>query len=355
LGLTISQRLVEAMGGKIEIDSTEGHGSTFFFTVAVKEGDEARIEEAATGRGIPKKSDKALKILVVEDNEINQKLIKEFLSRMGHELEQAMSGEDGLKMMERENYDVVLMDIELPGISGMGATKAIRAMTNRDKASTPVIALSGNVSDEDIRACYAANMNGHLAKPIEPEKLTAALDKVASGNLDNPVELAEQAEENTGIRQVNLYSDELEEKSAVELAAKGNGPGLDEPAILDEVQKEKEPPVFDESFLKNLRGSMDMGDFKELLDDLFNKADEIIDVLVANNKSGNITEVAEKAHELKGMAGNFGLTAMSKIAEDVEEIAKANKREGLAELLATLPEIHNQSKTALQEWMGREA
>ncbi|HEY0901378.1 MAG TPA: ATP-binding protein, partial [Micavibrio sp.] len=196
LGLAISQRLIEAMGNRIAIDSEEGRGSTFHFTLILEEG---RAEAAAGGSAdsvsLSQKSDKALKILVVEDNEINQKLLKEFIGRMGHEVIQAMSGEDGIEAVQREKPDMIFMDLEMSGISGMGATKAIRALRDPAIARTPVIALTGNTRDEDIRACYAANMNGHLAKPVDPIRLRQQIEKVITGKLDNPVEIAESDED----------------------------------------------------------------------------------------------------------------------------------------------------------------
>src|SRR5690606_5043452 len=158
LGLAISQKLIEAMGGKIEIDSTEGHGSTFFFTLTMEEGTAEAVENAAAAGSLQAvRPEKALRILIVEDNEINQKLLKELVDRMGHESRVACSGEEALKIIEDRVLDMILMDIELPGMTGMGTTKAIRAMENKDKAALPVIAMTGNVRDEDVRQCYAAN------------------------------------------------------------------------------------------------------------------------------------------------------------------------------------------------------
>ena len=189
LGLAISQKLIEAMGGKIEIDSVEGRGSTFFFTVIMQEGSAAAVESQQTT--IQQVSDKAINILLVEDNEINQRLLKELISRAGHAVSVAGTGEDAIEQVKANDFDMVLMDVELPGISGKGATKAIRSLDDETKARIPVIALTGNVRDEDIRSCYAANMNGHLPKPVDPKKLQMQIQKVIGDKLDNPVDLSE--------------------------------------------------------------------------------------------------------------------------------------------------------------------
>jgi signal transduction histidine kinase/DNA-binding NarL/FixJ family response regulator/HPt (histidine-containing phosphotransfer) domain-containing protein len=195
LGLAISQRLVEAMGSKIEITSSEGEGSTFFFSISMMQGDEKRAEDGESGASQHEnqKPEKELSILIVEDNEVNQKLLTELLRRMGHSTKVAGSGEDGLTLLEENNFDLILMDVHLPGISGMGATKAIRALADREKAATPVIALTGNIASEDVRACYAANMNAYIAKPVDPDILTKTINKVSQGELENPIELNDVA------------------------------------------------------------------------------------------------------------------------------------------------------------------
>lgn len=210
LGLAISQRLVEAMGGKIEIDSVEGEGSTFFFYLSLNAGDEARAterEEAAAAGHDHKTPDKAMAVLVVEDNEVNQKLLIELLRRLGHTPVVAGTGEDGIAQLEQNHFDMVFMDVHLPGISGMGATKTIRTLADREKAAIPIVALTGNVASEDIAACYAANMNGYLSKPVDPSDLEKAIGKVMRGELDNPVELQEPQATKSGYKDPSVKSD----------------------------------------------------------------------------------------------------------------------------------------------------
>jgi signal transduction histidine kinase/CheY-like chemotaxis protein/HPt (histidine-containing phosphotransfer) domain-containing protein len=458
LGLAISQRLIEAMGGRIEIDSTEGRGSTFHFSIVLEEGraDAAEDLPSAIGGGAAPAS--KMSILIVEDNEINQKLLKEFVDRMGHETILAGSGEQCLEIMRERKFDMILMDIELPGMTGMGTTKAIRALADREKAVTPVIALSGNVRSEDVRACYAANMNGHLPKPVDPKKLRNMIEKVVKNQLDNPVVLSDVAEKTSAMTQVKMpgaesakpaapkapppekakpaapaeaedsyaepqmkpqqsfvgrnaaaqgdgsgaagpaapqdgkapqrprgeevapisqYAfggtgfgggaadmeigeDELDADSFGEAMAahESKGNGYETPSIMAAVKEEPPAPsvpdgaaVFDVNFLKNLRASVGNEALGALVSDLFVKADEIVSALEAASREGNVPEISARAHELKGMAGNFGLTEMSGIAAHAEKAAKENQPETLAGLIASLPEASRRARAVLGEWM----
>lgn len=193
LGLAICQRLTEAMGGKIAIDSIENEGSTFFFSIVMETGSASGASTTDKKPALPPNpsSDKRkLSVLCVDDNEINRRLMQEFITRLGHTPTLADSGEGALEIVESSTpFDIILMDVQLPGISGMGATRAIRSLKDPVKAKTPVVALTGNVQDEDIRNCYAANMNGHLSKPLDFDRLKEELDKALSGNFDNPVSL----------------------------------------------------------------------------------------------------------------------------------------------------------------------
>ncbi len=388
LGLTISQRLIEAMGGKIQIDSIEDHGSTFFFVLIMEEGDVENVQDSKSSLSSMKKAEQELNVLIVEDNEINRKLLKEFVSRMGHKTSLAVSGEEAMEIIETQPIDLVLMDIELPGMSGMGTTKAIRALANREKAAIPVIALSGNVRDEDIRQCYAANMNAHLGKPVDPKSLQTAIDKVIKGNLDNPVSLDEEADNAVQMTTVAVSDDVLEKNIDFDLedTEQENGMAqapekppimaallqndnltlseddLDEDSFETALQNldteennppEKESnPVFDQTLLVNLKDSVDPEQFQELIDGLFERADEIMALIKSAFEEQDIHSIATRAHELKGMAGNFGLVEMRSTAAQIEDFIKASHIENLEALLSELPAINERAKIAVKEWMA---
>ncbi|ABK98962.1 hybrid sensor histidine kinase/response regulator [Pelobacter propionicus] len=179
LGLTISRRLVRLMGGELEVESTLGKGSTFHFTITLgRDGDTPAMNgRAYTGRnGAGQRSRlKGLHLLVVEDNPINRQIAQELLSQEGAGVEVASSGRQGLDLIARAQapFDAVLMDIQMPDMDGYSASRRIRDALGM--INLPIIAMTANALPDDRRRCHAAGMDGHIAKPIDPETLIAVL------------------------------------------------------------------------------------------------------------------------------------------------------------------------------------
>ena len=177
LGLSITAKLVEQMGGKIEVSSRPGEGSEFTVTLDLeliekKEQEEADEEDSALADLTGKL------ILLVEDNDINAEIAAMILSQYGIETERAENGQTGVEMVQQKGvggYDAILMDIQMPVMNGYEATRAIRAMDGDYYHRIPIIAMSANAYDEDVRRCLDSGMNAHVAKPFKPEELFALL------------------------------------------------------------------------------------------------------------------------------------------------------------------------------------
>jgi len=175
LGLAICRRLVRAMDGDIGVKSEPDKGSCFWFTVRFELGDEAALREAAYSFLEPDHHITPLQILIVEDNDINALVVQTFLEKMGHDVWCSESGEDAIKLARENPFDVILMDISLPGIDGMETTAMIRTLRDDHYKSVPIIAMSAHVFQNEVSTVLDGGMDGFLGKPVSPEQLAKAL------------------------------------------------------------------------------------------------------------------------------------------------------------------------------------
>lgn len=178
IGLAISKRLIDVMGGEISVASVPGQGSTFTILLPLEPADAAAQTSIAAEP--PAQNDRAapkLKILVVEDNAINQKVARGLLEIEGHECEVAENGREAITAVQRGNFDAVLMDLQMPEMDGFEATRRIRQLGGR-YAFIPIIALTANAMREDVERSRQAGMNGHLSKPISVPQLLITLTSI---------------------------------------------------------------------------------------------------------------------------------------------------------------------------------
>ena len=177
LGLAISKRLVEMMGGSIGIESTVGQGSTFWFTVSLKKSSDADTLAPTIAEQSAEVQLKAhhagARILLAEDEPINQEVARGLLTDVGLTVELAEDGGCAVAMSQRSHYDLILMDMLMPMMNGIEATRVIRTLPGY--ARTPILAMTANAFNEDRRVCLAAGMDDHLAKPIDPDVLYETL------------------------------------------------------------------------------------------------------------------------------------------------------------------------------------
>lgn len=176
LGLAISKRLVELMGGVIGVESRAGGGSTFWFSLTLPLAVEP--PPAASGASPRRDLRPAVKILLVEDMEINRKLACAVLAAAGHEVDAVGDGAEAILAVQATRYDVVLMDIQMPGMDGVSATQAIRALDHPAR-SVPIVAMTANVLPAQIATFRAAGMNDHVGKPFKRVDLLAVVARTA--------------------------------------------------------------------------------------------------------------------------------------------------------------------------------
>lgn len=174
LGLAITAKVVEMMGGTISVKSTVGEGSEFTVDLELESAEEHQAEESASEAV----DFSGCRVLLVEDNDINAEIVCMILSQYGITVERAENGQAGLEQVQKHAggyYDAVLMDIQMPVMNGYEATRAIRALEGTCYRTLPIIAMSANAYDEDVKACLAAGMNAHIAKPFNPDDLIKLL------------------------------------------------------------------------------------------------------------------------------------------------------------------------------------
>jgi hypothetical protein len=199
LGLTICARLVTAMGGRIWVESAAGRGTRFHFTVRLEpaqcssaagsiskdlrgwseEQRQKSISAAAPGSGAPRRR---LRVLLAEDNTVNQRLAARLLEKRGDYVAVAGNGRAAVAALEKEQYDVVLMDVQMPEMDGFEATAAIREKERKTGGHQVVIALTAHAVKGDDERCLAAGMDAYLVKPIRPQELYELLDRYGSGH-----------------------------------------------------------------------------------------------------------------------------------------------------------------------------
>ena len=183
LGLPISHRIVELMGGELKVRSQLGTGSEFYFTVTLPTGSlpadaEPAPAEAQTLQGV--------QVLLAEDNDLNAEIVKELLAVQGAAVTRAVNGRAAVEAFQSsppEFYQLILMDIMMPEMNGLEATRAIRALTRPDAGTIPIIAMTANAFREDVDAAMAAGMTGFLSKPVDVERLyQELLDAIHGGS-----------------------------------------------------------------------------------------------------------------------------------------------------------------------------
>ena len=184
MGLTISKNIVQLMGGELKLRSRPGEGSEFYFTIAFPKGE---LHESPTEvqKSAGKDLLKGISVLLAEDNDLNAEIAIELLKIQGADVARAKNGKEAVQLFRsqpQKTYQVILMDVLMPEMNGLEATRAIRALPRPDAASIPIVAMTANTFKEDVESAMASGMNGFVPKPIDVNYLYDALRTVLKNN-----------------------------------------------------------------------------------------------------------------------------------------------------------------------------
>ena len=172
------------MGGQLEVASALGRGSTFSFVLEFRVADARSLSPV---RSSATQADRPLAVLLAEDGPVNQLLVKRLLEKAGHTVTVVDTGAQAVEAVARTHYDVVLMDIQMPGMDGFEATASIRAREVNGRHRVPVIALTAHAMEGDRERCLAAGMDGYISKPIRPEVLFESLAEHTGAPCETPL------------------------------------------------------------------------------------------------------------------------------------------------------------------------
>lgn len=187
LGLTICREFAQLMGGSIGVSSVPGTGSSFRLFLPLEPVEELKGITYSGDITIESKNLIGKRVLLVEDLELNRFLVEEMTQTWGIQLDLAENGAIGLQKAQQVHYDLILMDVQMPVLDGVQATRAIRALSNTKQASVPIVALSANAFEQDRLAYLEAGMNDTLPKPFDSERLRRMMEQVFFGQESNPI------------------------------------------------------------------------------------------------------------------------------------------------------------------------
>ena len=321
LGLTISRQLAELMGGSVGVESVEGECSTFWFTAVLEKQVIAHAFPpphlpSRPQRVLEKGGTNATRLLLAEDDTINQLVTKSILSKFGYQVDVASYGSEALKFLEEKDYDLVLMDCMMPVLNGYETTTAIRDQTSKVRNHhIPVIALTANAMREDHERCLEAGMDDYLAKPIEVPELLAMLEKwlphstICRAGLDSGTDA----------------------KSCASTESSGSASDIFNMA----------------EFVRRNLGDLELS--RDVAAIFIDSATEYLESIRTTLTAKDPVALRQAAHKLKGGAANLALPLLSETASKIEYHAIEGDLEKAVELLPELEHKLEQAVEAIQK------
>ena len=329
LGLAISKQIVEMFNGKIGVESIVGEGSDFWFTARFTVQDNIEVvgagitnETLVTDAIMDAESKRSKKILVVEDNEINQQVATAILEKLGFSCELASDGSEAIDMLSDKPYDLVLMDCQMPGMDGYETTSFIRSgRAGIINTHVIIIAMTANVLAGDKKKCIDAGMNDYIGKPVQPNQLLEKLEKWLSNS--GTAEIKKAYEEKMAAASDNSASNKTEKATSDVEAGEAIVKKNKEDNQIAKCLKGVDRSVVDTVTLtKRMMG--DEKTIRKIIETFDNVAPGIIETLRFAVEAENYDLAREQAHSLKGAAANISATELNAIAAELEGYYKTS-------------------------------
>lgn len=296
--MVICKRLSERMGGRIWAESKVGEGSRFHFSVKLKLGDAERLVPVATTHSRDAIEHlRGARILLVEDSEVNHELATELLRSRGIHVTSAWNGQEALETLQRESFDGILMDLQMPVMDGYSATQAIRKQPQYQEL--PIIAMTANVMSGDREKAEAAGMNDHIGKPVNFQVMFSTMARWITPK---------------------VAMQEVERKS---LLPEGEGQSPDTP-VIDGINVE--------AALKNISGDLIL--YQRVLSVFLSTRSKSVVTIKEALARGTPEGAALEAHTLKGVASTIGAEALYQQARALELALNTADNHSLEQLLA---------------------
>ncbi|MEW6754261.1 MAG: response regulator [Candidatus Latescibacterota bacterium] len=319
---------------------------------------------SGVGPQVPAGEGAGLRILVVDDDWMGQALTSAILEELGYGVAVAASGSEAVSCCAQGEVDLVFMDVQMPGMDGLAATRLIRAGEAGTGRHVPVIALTGDTREEDRQACLAAGMDDYLAKPVQADLARQAIDRARAGRAEGSADCAPAASAAPPVPPTAADGEVADLLSALGLQPLAEGPAEEgETPIPAEVLARLDQEfalgvpdvVLDGEALRRLaeleeRGALSVGRVTALFRD---SGQEILPALRASLAVGAAPVLRREAHTLKGNARDVGAHRLASLCQELEERARDGRLDGAGELLARVETAWAEAEEALRAYLAQ--